>query len=114
MNIGKMMQQAHKMQENIQKMQEELASMEVYGEAGGGMVKVTMGGDRAVRKVEIDPSLWADQDKDLLEDYELRTAVGGRHDEGEATGHAWRIAVTSRVLSLTAITYDEIVESGFL
>jgi len=68
MNIGKMMQQAHKMQENMQRMQEELAGMEVYGEAGGGMVKVTMGGDRAVRKVEIDPSLWADQDKDLIED----------------------------------------------
>jgi len=68
MNIGEMMQQARKMQENMQKMQEELASMEVYGEAGGGMVKVTLGGDRVVRKVEIDPSLWADQDKDLLED----------------------------------------------
>lgn len=68
MNIGKMMQQARKMQENMQKMQEELADMEMHGEAGGGMVKVTMGGDRAVRKVEIDPSLWDEQDKDLLED----------------------------------------------
>ncbi len=68
MNIGKMMQQARKMQENMQKMQEELASMEVHGEAGGGMVTVTMGGDRVIRKVEFDPSLWAEQDKDLLED----------------------------------------------
>ncbi len=68
MNIGKMMQQARKMQENMQKMQEELAGMEVYGEAGGGMVKVAIGGDRVVRKVEIDPSLWDEQDKDLLED----------------------------------------------
>jgi len=68
MNIGKMMQQARKMQENMQKMQAEMASMEVHGEAGGGMVKVTIGGDRVVRKVEIDPSLWDEQDKDLLED----------------------------------------------
>jgi len=68
MNIGKMMQQARKMQENMQKMQEELAGMEVHGEAGGGMVKVAMGGDRVVRKIEIDPSLWDEQDKDLLED----------------------------------------------
>ncbi len=68
MNIGKIMQQAHKMQENMQKMQEELASIEVHGEAGGGMVRVTMGGDRVVRKVEIEPSLWAEQDKALLED----------------------------------------------
>jgi len=68
MNIGKIMQQAHKMQENMQKMQEELAGIEVHGEAGGGMVRVAMGGDRVVRKVEIEPSLWAEQDKALLED----------------------------------------------
>jgi len=68
MNIGKMMQQAQKMQENMKKMQEELAGMEMHGEAGGGMVKVTMGGDRVVHKVSIDPSLWDEQDKDLLED----------------------------------------------
>ena len=67
-NIGKMMQQARKMQENLKKMQEELAASEVSGEAGGGMVRVTMGGDRVVRRVEIDPALWQEQDKDLLED----------------------------------------------
>jgi len=68
MNIGKMMQQAQKMQESMQKMQEELASVDVCGEAGGGMVKVTMGGDRTVRKIDIDSSLWEEKDKDLLED----------------------------------------------
>ncbi len=68
MNIEKMMQQARKMQENMQKVQEEMASVDVRGDAGGGMVKVAMGGDRVVRKVEIDPSLWDEQDKDLLED----------------------------------------------
>jgi len=67
-NIGKMMQQARKMQENMKKMQEELAAAEVSGEAGGGMVRVTLGGDRVVRRVEIDPALWQEQDKDLLED----------------------------------------------
>lgn len=68
MNLGKVMQQAKRMQEQMQKMQEQLAEMEVTGEAGGGMVKVTMGGDRVVRHVEIDPSLWEEQDKELLED----------------------------------------------
>jgi len=68
MNIGKIMQQARKMQENMQKMQEELATKEMVGEAGGGMVRVTMGGDRSVRRVEIDPSLWQENDKDLIED----------------------------------------------
>lgn len=68
MNIAKMMQQAKKMQENMAKMQEELASLEVSGEAGGGMVKVTMMGDRSVRAVSIDPAIWEEQDKSLLED----------------------------------------------
>jgi len=68
MNIGKMMQQAKKMQENMKQMQEEMAAMEVTGEAGGGMVKVLMTGDQMVRRVDIDPSVWAEQDKDLIED----------------------------------------------
>ncbi|MDQ6987396.1 MAG: YbaB/EbfC family nucleoid-associated protein [Mariprofundaceae bacterium] len=68
MNIGKMMQQARKMQENMQKMQEELAAVELVGEAGGGMVRVTMSGDRSVRRVEIEPSLWQENDKELIED----------------------------------------------
>lgn len=68
MNIGKMMQQAKKMQENMQKMQEELAAMELTGEAGGGMVNVVVGGDRSVRRIEIDPALWEEQDKALVED----------------------------------------------
>jgi len=68
MNIGKMMQQAKKMQERMQQMQQELAAMEMTGEAGGGMVKVTMTGARAVTRVRIDPSLLAENDRELLED----------------------------------------------
>ncbi|MFC1567813.1 YbaB/EbfC family nucleoid-associated protein [Pseudomonadota bacterium] len=68
MNIGKMMQQAKKMQEDMQKMQAEMAEMEVVGESGGGMVKVIMTGAHQVRRIEIDQSLWDEQDKDLVED----------------------------------------------
>ncbi|MCF7821140.1 MAG: YbaB/EbfC family nucleoid-associated protein [Mariprofundaceae bacterium] len=68
MNIGKMMQQAKKMQEDMQKMQAEMAETEVTGESGGGMVKVTMTGAHQVRRIEIDQSLWDEQDKDLVED----------------------------------------------
>lgn len=68
MNIAKMMQQAKKMQDNMKTMQEELAAIEIAGEAGGGMVQVQMGGDRMVRRITIDPSVWAEQDKDLIED----------------------------------------------
>ena len=66
-NIAGLMQQAQKMQQEMQKAQEELARMEVTGEAAAGLVKVTMNGKHAVRRVEIDPSL-LDDDRDMLED----------------------------------------------
>ncbi len=65
--LGNLMKQAQKMQEEMQKAQEELKNLEVEGQAGGGMVKVTMTGKHAVRKVQIDDSLLSD-DKDMLED----------------------------------------------
>jgi DNA-binding YbaB/EbfC family protein len=64
--IAGLMQQAQKMQEEMQKTQEELGRMEVSGEAGGGMVKVTMTGKHAVRRIQIDPSLL--DDREMLED----------------------------------------------
>jgi len=68
MNIGKMMQQAKKMQDDMKAMQAEMATLEVYGDAGGGMVKVMMTGDQMVRRVDIDASLWEEHDKGLIED----------------------------------------------
>lgn len=65
--MGNMMKQAQQMQERMQKMQEEVASMEVTGESGAGLVKVTITGSHNVRRVEIDESLMED-DKDMLED----------------------------------------------
>lgn len=62
-----MMQQAQRMQEDMQKAQAELANIEVTGNAGGGMVSVTMTCRHDVRKVTIDPSLMED-DKEMLED----------------------------------------------
>jgi DNA-binding YbaB/EbfC family protein len=61
------MKQAQQMQEQMQKHQEELAAMEVVGEAGGGMVQVTMTGRHDVRRVHLDPALIGD-DKEMLED----------------------------------------------
>jgi hypothetical protein len=65
--LGGMLKQAQKMQEELKKSQERLAQQEVTGEAGGGMVKVTMTGRHEVRRVEIDPALMGD-DKEMLED----------------------------------------------
>jgi len=65
--LGNMMKQAQKMQADLQKAQEEVAKLEVTGESGGGLVKVTMTGKHEVRRVEIDESLMGD-DKEMLED----------------------------------------------
>ena len=61
------MKQAQQMQDRMQKLQEELAQMEVTGEAGAGLVKVTMTGSHSVRRVAIDPSLVED-DLEMVED----------------------------------------------
>lgn len=66
--LGNMMKQAQQMQERMQKTQEEIAKMEVTGEAGAGLVKVTMLGNHNVRRVSIDPSLFADDDAEMIED----------------------------------------------
>lgn len=65
--MGNIMKQAQQMQERMEKAQEEIKSLEVTGEAGAGLVKVTMLGSHNVRRVEIDESLMED-DKDMIED----------------------------------------------
>ena len=66
-NIGNIMKQAQQMQENMQRAQAEIAKLEVTGEAGGGMAKVTMTGKHEVTRVKLDATLPTD-DKDMLED----------------------------------------------
>ena len=67
-NLGNLMQQAQKMQENLQKAQEDLAKIEVTGNAGAGMVSVTLTGRMECRRVRIDPSVVADPEmaEDLI------------------------------------------------
>ncbi|MCA1772787.1 MAG: YbaB/EbfC family nucleoid-associated protein [Halomonas sp.] len=65
--MGNLMKQAQEMQEKMQRAQEEVAEAEVLGEAGAGMVKVTMNGRHDVISVDIDQSIMQ-EDKELLED----------------------------------------------
>ncbi len=65
--LGDLMKQAQEMQAKMQGMQEELANAEVNGEAGAGLVKITMTGRHDVKSVSIDASLM-DEDKEILED----------------------------------------------
>lgn len=65
--LAGLMKQAQSMQDNLRKAQEELATIEVEGQSGAGLVKVVMTCKHDVKRVTIDPSLLAD-DKDMLED----------------------------------------------
>jgi nucleoid-associated protein EbfC len=66
-NFNDMMKQVQAMQANMQKAQAEIASLEVIGEAGGGMVKVTMNGRHEVKRVQIEPAVIS-EDREMLED----------------------------------------------
>ena len=66
-NIGQLMKQAQMMQENMRRMQEQLATVEVEGQSGAGMVRVVMTCKHEVKRISIDPSLVGD-DREMLED----------------------------------------------
>jgi len=91
--IGGLMKQAQMMQENMKKMQEQLASVEVEGAAGAGMVKVTMTCRYDVKRVSIDPSLLTD-DKDMLEDL-VAAAMNDAVRKVESTSQEKMGALTS-------------------
>src|SRR6266852_4094658 len=65
--LNELMKQAQAMQQNLRKAQEELAHIEITGNAGGGLVSVTITCRHDVKKVHIDASLMQD-DKEVLED----------------------------------------------
>ena len=80
--LAGLMKQAQAMQDNLKKAQEELAHIEVTGEYGSGMVKVTTTCKHEARRVSIDPSLMSD-DKDMLEDL-IVAALNDAHRKAEA------------------------------
>ncbi len=80
--LGGLMKQAQMMQDNMKKAQEQLATIEVEGQAGGGMVKVTMTCRNDVKRVSIDPAVM--DDKEMLEDL-LAAAVNDAVRKAEAT-----------------------------
>jgi DNA-binding YbaB/EbfC family protein len=81
--LGGMMKQAQLMQQNMQKVQAELATVEVEGSAGSGMVKVAMTCAHEVRRVSLDHSLLSD-DKEMLEDL-IVLALNDAMKKAEAT-----------------------------
>ena len=91
--LGNLMKQAQQMQENLKRAQEELATIEVEGQSGAGLVKVTMTCKYKVKKVSIDPSLVGD-DRDMLEDL-VMAAMNDAVAKAEATSQAKLGALTA-------------------
>ncbi len=85
-NIGNMMKQAQALQANMQKAQAEIAAMEVTGEAGGGMVKVTLNGKHEARRVQIEPTVLA-EGQEMLEDL-VTAAINDATHKLEAASQA--------------------------
>jgi DNA-binding YbaB/EbfC family protein len=74
MNLMGMMKQVGEMQARMQEMQEQLAALEIEGQSGGGLVKVTLSGKGDLKKVSIDPSLVKPGEAEILEDLVVAAA----------------------------------------
>lgn len=90
--LGQIMQQAQKVQENLKRAQDEIARMEITGESGAGMVKVTVDGRHQARKVEINPAALG-EDKEFLEDL-IAAAINDATQKLEAATKEKMAAVT--------------------
>lgn len=91
--LGNLMKQAQQMQDNMKKMQEQLASVEVEGQAGAGLVKVVMTCRHDVKRISIDDSLM-NEDKEMLEDL-VAAAVNDAVRAVEATSQEKMGALTA-------------------
>jgi hypothetical protein len=75
--FGQIMQQAKKMQERLIKVQEEVAEKTVEGQSGGSMVTCVVNGKQEIVSIKIADEIWAEKDKELLEDLILAAANEG-------------------------------------
>lgn len=91
--LAGMLKQAQAMQENMKKVQEQLATLEVEGQSGAGLVKVVATCDDAIKRIMIDPSLLGD-DKDMLEDLVV-AAVNDALRKAKSTSQEKMASVTA-------------------
>jgi DNA-binding YbaB/EbfC family protein len=91
--LAGLMKQAQQMQDNMKKMQDQLATIEVEGQSGAGMVKVVMTCKHDVKRVSIDPTLLGD-DKDMLEDL-VAAAFNDAVRKAESTSQEKMASITA-------------------
>ena len=93
--LGNLMKQAQRMQEEMQRAQEQIAAMEVTGEAGAGLVKITINGRHDVKTVKIAPELMSEE-VSMLEDL-LAAAVNDANRKAERLSKEKLAGVTSGI-----------------
>jgi len=99
--LAGLMKQAQAMQDNLKKAQDELGTIEVTGESGSGLVKVTMTCKHDVKRVQIDPSLVIADEKDMLEDL-VAAAFNDAVRKAEETSQAKLGKITAGMPGLPA------------
>ena len=67
-NFSDMMKKAQEMQKKMQEIQDTLSNLEVEGTSGGGIVKIIMNCKNEVKKIDIDPSIIKNDEKEVMED----------------------------------------------
>lgn len=91
--MGNLLRQAQQMQENMKRVQDEIARMEITGESGAGLVKVTMTGRHQALKVEISPDAFK-EDKEFVEDL-IAAAINDAAQKVDEASKAKLAAVTA-------------------
>ena len=86
-NLAGLMKQAQQMQTKMQEMQEQLGRMEMTGEAGAGLVRVTLNGKGEMRGIAIDPKVVDPSDTEMLQDL-IVAAHRAAKDKVEAASQA--------------------------
>ena len=95
-DIMGMMGKVKEMQAKMEKMQEEIAALEVSGTSGGGLVSVTLDGKGNLKGLKIDPSLFKEDDVEILEDL-IVAAHKDAKDKGEAQAQEKMAALTAGI-----------------
>lgn len=86
-NLAGLMKQASQMQSKMEEMQTRLQSMEIDGESGAGMVRITLNGKGDLRRIKIDPKIVDPADTEMLEDLILAAHRDAR-DKADANSKA--------------------------
>ena len=95
-DIMGMMGKVKEMQSKMEKMQEEIAALEIEGKSGGGLVTVVLSGKGEMRSIKIDPSLFKEDDVEILEDL-IVAAHKDAKDKGEAQAQEKMAALTAGI-----------------